>query len=41
MKKVPNCGNVWVTVAVLIGQVVVEKLIEYYLESAKKIRREL
>ena len=35
MKKVPNCGNPWVTVAVFVGQIVVEKLIEYYLKSEK------
>ena len=36
MKKVFFGGNVLVTIAVLVGQVVVEKVIEYYLESGKK-----
>ena len=31
MKKVPTFGNPWVTVAVFVGQIVVEKLIEIYL----------
>lgn len=36
MKKIQNCGNPWVTVAVFVGQIVVEKLIEYYLKPEKK-----
>ena len=36
MKNVPNGGKVWVAVAVFVGQIVIEKLIEYYLESEKK-----
>lgn len=35
MKKVPNCGNPWVTVAVFVSQIVVEKLIEIYLLPKK------
>ena len=35
MKKVPNFGNPWVTVAVFVGQIVVEKLIEIYLLPKK------
>lgn len=35
MKNVSNSGNVWVTVAVFVGQIVIEKLIEYYFESEK------
>lgn len=35
MKKVPYFGNPW-GVAVFVGQIVVEKLIEYYLKPEKK-----
>ena len=35
MKKIPNMGNIWVSVACVATQIVVEKMMEYILEKLK------
>ena len=35
-KKSVKTNNVWVDVGIMVGQVVLEKVIDYYLDSKRK-----
>ncbi len=36
MKNVPNSGNVWVTLGVMVGSYLIEKIIDYVFDEIKK-----
>ena len=36
MKKVPNAGNVWVTLGLMVGSYVLEKIVDYVFEKIKE-----
>lgn len=36
MKNVPNSGNVWVTIGVMVGSYLIEKIIDYVFDEIKK-----
>ncbi len=38
MKNVPNVGNVWVTLAWMVGSYVVEKVVDYVYEEIKEAK---
>ena len=38
MKNIPNAGNVWATLGLMVGSYVVEKVIDYVFEEIKEAK---